>query len=148
MAVKRRRRGTRVDYQTLAELRHHIRRFQQVREESARAAGIEAQQYVALLQLKALQATSPATIGALAERLLVRHHSVVELVDRLEERGMVRRRRAPDDRRGVHVELRPAGEAILRTLALYSMNELRKDGPALVSALSRLLGRPTKGGGR
>jgi DNA-binding MarR family transcriptional regulator len=147
MAVKRRR-GPRVDYRTLADLRYHIRRFLQVREEAARAAGIEPQQYVALLQLKALQATPPATIGGLAERLLVRHHSAVELVDRLEERGMVRRRRAPDDRRGVHVELRPAGEAVLRTLALYSVSELAKDGPALLAALSRLLGGHSKGGGR
>ena len=102
-------------------------------------AGIEPQQYMALLQLKALEARPPATINALAARLLVRHHTAVELVDRLEARGMVRRRRRAGDRREVHVETRAAGEAILRKLALHSVNELRGDGPALVAMLSRLV---------
>src|SRR6185295_19176800 len=97
----RRRTGGRVDYRTLADLRYHIRRFLQVRVDAARAAGIEPQQYMVLLQVKALQATPPVTVGALAARLLVRHHSAVESIDRLVERGMLRRRRAADDRRGV-----------------------------------------------
>ncbi len=130
---------SRVDYVALASLRHHVRRFLQVREEMARRAGLAPQQYMALLQLKALQASAPATVGALAGRLLVRHHTAVELVDRLEDRGMVRRRRGRDDRREVAVELRAAGEAMLRRLALASTTELSADGPALVAVLSRLL---------
>src|SRR5215467_1015775 len=42
------------------------------------------------------------------------------LTDRLAERGMVRRRRAELDRRGVVVELTARGEVILRKLALNS----------------------------
>ena len=148
---RRARPHRRVDYVALADLRHHIRRFLQVREEAARAAGVEPQQYMALLQIKALEARPPATINALAERLLVRHHTAVELVDRLVARGMVRRRREGGDRREVRVKMRAAGEAVLRKLALNSVHELLTDGPALAVMLSRLLrdpGRQTDQGGK
>ena len=129
-----------VDYRTLAELRYHIRRFLRAREVAARAAGVEPQHYVLLLQIKGLGAERPLTVGALAERLQLRHHTVVELVDRLAARGMVARRRAPSDRRQVVVELRPAGDAVLEKLALYSVDELRTEGPVLLAALTRLIG--------
>ena len=135
----RRRSIPRVDYETLADLRYHIRRFVRVREEAARAAGVEPQQYVALLQVKGFERRRPATIGALTERLQIRHHATVQLVDRLVDRGMVRRRRAETDRRGVVVELTSRGEAVLRKLALYSLAELRTAGPALASTLTRVI---------
>jgi len=107
---------------------------------------VEPQQYVLLLQIKAFERRQPATIGALAERLQIRHHATVQLVDRLQERGLVRRRRAETDRRGVVVELTTRGEAVLRKLALYSLAELRTGGPALASTLTRVIelngGRP------
>lgn len=131
-----------VDYRTLAALRYQIRRFLRTREVAARAAGVEPQHYLLLLQIKGLEEDEqPATVGALAERLQLRHHTVVELVDRLGTKGLVVRRRSPSDRRQVVVELRPAGDAVLRRLALYSIEELRTEGPALVSALTRLIGR-------
>jgi DNA-binding MarR family transcriptional regulator len=130
-----------VDYGTLAELRYHIRRFLRMREEAARAAGIEPQQYLLLLQIKGLEQDRPATIGALAERLQIRHHAVVQLVDRLAQRGMVRRQRVALDRRGVIVQVTSRGETVLRRLATYSLVELRKAGPALAAALTRLMGR-------
>ena len=128
-----------VDYSTLAELRYHIRRFLRRREEMARAAGIEPQQYLVLLQVKGLENDGPPTIGALAERLQIRHHSAVELVDRLVERDMVTRQRNGADRREVSVTLRPSGEAVLRRLAVYSMEELRTEGPELLRVLRRLM---------
>jgi DNA-binding MarR family transcriptional regulator len=128
------------DYWTLAELRYHIRRFLRIREEAARAVGLKPQQYLLLLQAKGLGTRRPVTLGALAERLQLRHHSTVELVDRLARRRMVRRRRDSGDRRTVRVELAPAGEAVLRRLAAHSLKELRREGPALVSALRRLMG--------
>jgi DNA-binding MarR family transcriptional regulator len=131
-----------VDYQTLAELRYHIRRFLRVREDAARTAGVEPQQYQLLLQVKGLAARGPATIGALAERLQIRHHATVQLVDRLVDRRLARRRRAQSDRRGVVVELTPRGEAVLRRLALYSLTELRTEGPELAATLTRLIARP------
>jgi DNA-binding MarR family transcriptional regulator len=135
---RRERKGV-IDYPTLAELRYRIRKFLRVREVAARAAGVEPQQYLVLLQLKGLQGRRPPTIGVLAERLQIRHHSVVELVDRLARRGMVVRRRNTRDRRGVVVELRAKGQAILRRLALHSLAELETEGPALVSVLRRLI---------
>ncbi len=129
----------RVDYWTLAQLRYHIRRFLRAREIAARAAGIEPQHYLVLLQLKGLTGKRAATMGTLAERLQLRHHSTVELVDRLVSRGMVRRRRDTRDRREIVVELRPAGEAVLTKLALQSLRELRTEGPALVRILNRLI---------
>jgi DNA-binding MarR family transcriptional regulator len=138
----------RVDYETLADLRYHIRRFLRVREEAARAAGIEPQQYLVLLQIKGLAQRRPATIGALTERLQIRHHATVQLVDRLAQRGMVRRRRAEVDRRGVVVQLTARGEVTLRKLALHSLAELRTAGPALASILTRVIGRPRQGSRR
>lgn len=134
-----RRWSPRVDYWTLAELRYQIRRFLSVRERAARGAGIEPQQYLVLLQLKGLE--GPVTIGTLAERLQIRHHSAVELVDRLAKRGMVVRRRDRRDGRGVVVELRSPGAAVLRKLATYSVEELQTGGPAFAEVLTRLVGR-------
>src|SRR5262247_3937839 len=88
-----RRRPERVDYWTLSELRYYLRRFLRARELAAREAGIEPQQYLLLLQLKGLWSGQLATISALAERLQLRHHSAVGLVDRLVRRGFVVRRR-------------------------------------------------------
>src|SRR5581483_6333005 len=130
-----------VDYASLAELRYQIRRFLRAREVAARAAGIEPQQYMLLLQVKGFRGRWPATIGALAERMQIQHHAVVQLVDRLEGRGMVRRRRGGADLREVVVELRPSGERALRRLALLSIAELRTEGPGLVASLKRLIAR-------
>ena len=135
----RRRRGPVVDYVTLASLRYQIRRFLHVREMAARAAGVAPQQYLLLLQLKGLEKRGSPTVGVLAERLQVRHHSAVELVDRLAIRGMVIRRRDHRDRRGVVVELTAKGRAVLRRLAVFSVAELETEGPALVTVLRRLM---------
>jgi DNA-binding MarR family transcriptional regulator len=100
---------------------------------------MEPQQYLVLLQVKGLEGRQAATIRALAERLQIRHHAVVQLVDRLEKRGMVERRRDGDDRREVVVALRPSGEAVLNRLALDSLAELKAEAPALVASLTRLV---------
>jgi len=136
-----------VDYVTLAEWRYQLRLLLGRRETAARAAGVEPQQYVMLLQIKGLEARGAVTIGKVAERLQIRHHSAVELVDRLVERGMVARRRREGDRRQVMVMLRPAGEVKLRRLALNSLAELRAEAPALLATLRRLL-RHANGRGR
>ena len=140
--------AVRVDYATLAELRYQIRRFLRTREVAARAAGVEPQQYLVLLQVKGLHGHGATTIGALAERLQIHHHATVQLIDRLERAGMVERRRDGRDRREVVVELRPRGEAILRKLALYSVAEIKREGPALVSSLRRLVRRSGRKGKR
>ena len=128
-----------VDYWTLAELRYCIRQFLHVREVAARDAGIAPQQYLLLLQVKGLEDKGRATIGTLAERLQLRHHTTVELVDRLVARRLIARQRAG---REVVITLRPAGEAILTKLAELSVRELQTEGPTLVRALTRLIKAP------
>ena len=92
-----------------------------------------------LLALRGFPDEQPVTIGDLAERLLLQHHSTVELVDRSARQGLVERQRDETDRRRVIVRLTPAGEAVLRELSLPHRQELRTTGPALVRALNTLL---------
>jgi DNA-binding MarR family transcriptional regulator len=130
------------DYQALTEFRHQIRRFLHFSEQAARGAGLEPQQHQLLLTLRGVAPTGEApSIGLVAERLQIQHHSAVELVDRLVDRGLVGRSRAPEDRRQVLVHLTPRGEAELEKLATCHLEELRSNGPALVSALEALIRR-------
>jgi len=128
------------DYESLAEFRHQIRRFLHFSEQAARSLGIEPQQHQLMLALRGL-AGGRVAIGALAERLQIQHHSAVELVDRLADRGLVTRSRATADRRQVLVELTARGEAELEKLARCHLEELRRNGPALVDALQTLIRR-------
>jgi DNA-binding MarR family transcriptional regulator len=89
--------------------------------------------------VRGLEGRRPATIGAVAERMQVAHHSVVELVDRLAQRRLLLRRRIGVDRREVRVTLTAAGRRVVRRLAGQSMSELRTEGPALLAALRRLI---------
>src|ERR1700729_867213 len=134
-------------YRALAELRHQIRQFLSEGDRAARAAGLEPQQYLLLLMIRGLPEGQSATIRTLAERLTLKHHSAVELVDRLEANGYVRRTRGRDDRRNVIVSLLPRGERLLEEVARHRINELRSNGHELVRAIDRLLDREGKAGG-
>ena len=135
------------EYRALAELRYLIRKFVGEGDAVARAASLEPQQYLLLLALRGLPEGEEATIRTLAERLALKHHSAVELTDRLETHGYVRRSRNRDDRRQVLVTLLPRGEKLLEEVARDRISELRASGAALVSAISALLenGRPAAG---
>lgn len=128
------------EYQALAEFRYRIRRFLRLSEEAAGRAGIEARQYQFLLALKGLIQQDRVTIGDLAERMQLRHHSVVGLINRLVERKLIERRRGDSDKRQVYIHLTNRGDDLLRKLALYHRGELAASGPALVSALQALMG--------
>jgi DNA-binding MarR family transcriptional regulator len=128
-----------LQYRALAELRHQIRRFIVFSEGEARAAGLEPQQHQLLLAVKGLPEGQRPTIRVLAERLQLRHHSVVELIDRLVSHKLVARRRGDVDRREILVDVTPAGERLLRRLSLAHQAELRSAGPELVAALRPLL---------
>src|SRR6266436_181227 len=108
------------EYRALAELRYQIRLFLAYREWSARKAGLEPQQYQMLLAIKGPPSGSEVTVGMLAERMLVRHHSAVEMVNRLAIRGLVTRSRHQADRRKMLVRLTPKGARVLRGLAVSS----------------------------
>lgn len=127
------------EYRALAELRHRIRLFLREGDAKARTAGLEPQQYLILLAIRGLPESAEATIRTLADRLALKHHSVVELVDRLEQHGLVRRNRSRDDRRRVLVALLPRGEKLLEEVARHRISELRSSGAALVAAIEALL---------
>jgi DNA-binding MarR family transcriptional regulator len=123
------------EYRSLAEFRHQIRRFLGFSEEQVRTAGMEPQQHQLLLAVKGLPEGATATIGELATRLQLRHHSTVELVDRLEKLGYVAGKRGEKDRRQVIVHLTPSGASILRKLSIAHHEELEVAGPRLAKAL-------------
>lgn len=132
------------EYRTLAELRYRIRHFLREGDAVARAAGLEPQQYLLLLTIRGLPQGQEATIRTLAERLALKHHSAVELIDRLEMHGYVRRHRVRDDRRRVLVSLLPRGERILEQVARHRIGELRSNGHELVRTIDQLLAKADK----
>jgi len=132
---------TTAEYRALAELRYRIRHFLREGDAQARATGLEPQQYLLLLTLRGLPEGIESTIRELADRLALKHHSAVELIDRLEAHGYVRRSRSRDDRRRVLVSLLPRGEKLLEQVAKHRISELRASGAALVSAISALIDR-------
>ncbi len=127
------------EYRALAELRYRIRHFLHDGDAVAHAAGLEPQQYLLLLTIRGLPEGEEGTIRTLAERLALKHHSAVELIDRLEAHGYVRRSRGRDDRRRVLVSLLPRGERLLEDVARHRINELRSSGHELVRAIDQLL---------
>jgi len=130
---------TAADYQALAELRYQIRNFLHFSEQAARRAGIEPRQHQLMLSLKGLPHGIRPSIGALAERLRIQHHSTVELVNRLAQGGYVQRGRTSEDRRAVLLSLTRKGERMLRELSIAHRAELRVQGPALIAALRRTI---------
>jgi DNA-binding MarR family transcriptional regulator len=126
------------DYEALAEFRHGLRRFLTFSEEAAREHGLTAQQHQAILAIKGSNDGKPAAVGVLAERLLIRHHSAVELVDRLERAGLVTRLSAEDDRRLVLVALTAKAEAVLEELSAAHLDELKRSRELLARLLDRL----------
>jgi DNA-binding MarR family transcriptional regulator len=132
------------DYRKLAEFRYRIRQFLHFSEEAARLSGIEPQQHQLLLAIKGLPEGARPTVTAVSSRLCLRHHSTVELINRLVERGAVIRRHSEQDRREVLVELTPHGEHLLRTLSVLHWEELQNSGPALSEALQAVVHNTTE----
>jgi DNA-binding MarR family transcriptional regulator len=127
------------DYQALAEFRCQIRRFLHFSEQVVKQAGLERGQYQLMLAIKGMPAGVRPRIRELAGRMEIRHHSAVELVNRLEARGFVHRTRAQDDRREVLLALTAKGEKVLSELALHHHEELRSTGPELAAVLQRIM---------
>jgi len=125
-----------IDYRSLSDFRYEIRRFVRFSEQAARAAGLGPQQHQALLAVKGLPPREVATVGKLSERLQIRHHSAVELVDRLEANHLIRRTQASSDRRQVVINLTARGERLLLELTRQHYTELRKASEKFLRALT------------
>ena len=136
---------TGAEYRALGGFRYQIRRFLHFSEQAARAEGLEPQQHQLMLAIRVLNGPDGPTMGELAEYLLIRHHSAVELVDRLAKRGLVERVRGQDDRRQVRVRLTAEGRDKLKWLSSAHRAELSNSGPLLVEALRTLLGSRVEG---
>jgi DNA-binding MarR family transcriptional regulator len=126
------------EYRALSDFRQSIHDYLDFSDRTAKAAGIEPRQYQLMLAIKGLPTEVEPSVGALAERLRVRHHSAVELIDRVGRNGFVKRERSGNGRL-VLVKLTSEGNRVLELAVAERLEELQSAGPVLVDALRRLL---------
>jgi DNA-binding MarR family transcriptional regulator len=112
------------DYRRLLSLRTGLRRFLHWSEEQARIAGLTPAQHQLLLAVRGSPRASGPTIGDIADALLLRHHSAVELVQRAEAAGLLTRVQDPDDGRVVRLALSRRGRTALELLSGLHLEEL------------------------
>jgi DNA-binding MarR family transcriptional regulator len=117
---------TKQDFEALARFRFGIRRYLRFSEETVRRHGVTPQQYQLMLAIKGFPGRDWAVVRELADRLQLRHHSVVELVNRAQGQGLVCRTTDPDDARAVRVLLTEQGEQLLGRLSALHRDELRR----------------------
>lgn len=123
---------------TLAEFRHRLRLFLQFSENAAQRLGLQPQQHQLLLQIAGAPDGTATTVGYAAERLGLRHNTAVELSNRSEEAGLIRRKSGTDDRRCVLLELTPKGRRLLDSLSIDHALELNELAPRLIQTLTKL----------
>jgi DNA-binding MarR family transcriptional regulator len=128
---------TQADYEALSEFRHLIRCFLEFSQKAAQAVGLTPRQHQALLAIKGFPGGGPVTIGNLAHRLRIRHHTAVELVDRLVDSGLVERIQDVNDQRRVLLTLTALADDHLAELSSAHLDELSRIEPMLRSALER-----------
>jgi len=133
-----RKKLSKAQFENLAAFRYALRQFLRFSEEAAKRTGITPQQHQALLAIKGFPGRDTVTVSELAERLQLRHHSTVELLDRLVDLKLVVRQHLAADRRQVHVRLSARGEQILDALSSAHEEQLRRIGPKLRLLLQRL----------
>ena len=137
-AERRFRLATR-DYARLAAFRHALRKFLRFSEDAAAAVGLSGQHYQAMLAVRA-RGEARVTINDLAQQLLIKHNSAVELVDRLAQLDLVAREPSPADRRKVELRLTARGRGVLAKLAAVHRAELQRIGPELERFFADLSG--------
>lgn len=133
---------TRAQMRRLAEFRFQLRKFLHFSSLAADAAGIRAQQYQLLQCVWGMPEELDPTIANVAARMLLKHNSAVELVDRTIEQGLLRRCPDPTDHRRILIRMTPLGEKLLGSLAAWHLRELEDTGPELIRALRRVLLTP------
>lgn len=125
------------EYQAIGDFRRALREFLAFSDRAAREHGLTSQQHQALLAIRAHGAPEPMSVGELADCLLIRNHSALELIGRLVERGLVARRESEEDRRRVLLSLLPEGAILLEQISLLNMGEY---GP-MADSLSKVVRR-------
>jgi DNA-binding MarR family transcriptional regulator len=124
----------------LAEFRYELRRFLQFSEGCAAEAGLHPQQHQLLLQLAGAPDGVETTVSYAAERLGLRHHTVVELSKRCEEAGLIHRNQDVNDRRRIQLQVTAKGHRVLRILSAAHARELYELAPGLIGTLSLICG--------
>lgn len=119
------------DYAQLAAFRHTLRKFLRFSETAASQVGLTSQHYQAMLVVRGCPEDLRITINDLAQQLLIKHNSAVELVDRLADEDLVRRETSSIDRRKVELRLTGRGRRVLAKLAAMHHRELQRIGPLL-----------------
>ena len=132
------RRVSQAEYEALADFRQAVREFLRFSETAAAAAGLTPRQHQALLALQGKRGPALLSVGDLAARLYVRHHSAVGLVDRLVTEKLVSRSSSTEDRRLVLIQLTERGENVLAKLSSAHRKQLKRIGPKLNLLLKRL----------
>lgn len=125
-------------YEALAAFRYVLRRFIHFSEQAAETVGLTPQQHQAMLAIKGFPGRDCVTVGELAERLQLRHHSAVGLIDRMVAEKLVERELSPEDRRKVLIRLTAAGNKKLEKLSAVHRRQLKHVGPQLSGLLDRL----------
>jgi DNA-binding MarR family transcriptional regulator len=133
---------SRAEYERLAEFRYQLARFLRRRKDAARAEGLQPQQYELLLVIAGLPRGTQPTIKEIARQLCLEHHTVVELADRLEKRGLLKRQSSGEDRRMVLLQLTREGQATLNRIVRFSYEQLLEEAPELIRSLRRILIKP------
>ena len=128
---------TDADYERLADFRHALRKFLYFSEQAAGAEGLTPHHSQAMLDIRGSRA-GPPNVAILAERLCLKHNTVVELIQRLEKSGLIQKRPSPSDGRAVVLELTREGLKRLDRLALSHATELKHIGPEILNRLSKI----------
>ena len=126
------------DYARLAAFRHALRKFLRFSEDAAARAGLTMQHYHAMLVVRGCPEDERVTINDLAQQLLIRHNSAVELVDRLVKEDLLERETPTSDRRKVHLRMTMRGRQVLARLASMHRRELQRIGPILKNFFGEL----------
>ncbi len=127
------------DYEALANFRYLLRKFLRFSKDFLSAKShLSPEQYEALLAIKVFASSGGLNISQLSERLQVRHHSAVNIVDRLVERKLITREAVRSDRRRRFLELTPQGDKLIEELAFGHRQEIRGRSGQLIEALERL----------
>jgi DNA-binding MarR family transcriptional regulator len=124
-----------VDYEALARFRYELRKFQAFSKTAAIKTGLTPQQHQALLTIRGFSSRDPVSVGDLAELLLIRHHTAVELMDRMTKLGLLSRIVDKTDGRRVFMKVTREGDRRLRNLSKIHFEELRAIGPTLTKIL-------------
>jgi DNA-binding MarR family transcriptional regulator len=136
---------TLAEYRKLSELRFQMRRFMRFSEDAARSRKLEPQQHQTLLAIKGAPAGEDPTIAFLAKRMQLAHHTMVELVDRVVEKGLAQRKPSTTDRRSTLVQLTPEGAKVLAELSTITYEQLQTKFGEMLEALQGVVDAKANG---